>query len=171
MLTAANIKKLLKELNGELADKDIKGEIGLCGGAVMCLVFKARPSTKDIDAIFEPTKEIREAAKKVAKRHALPDSWLNDAAKSYFISDPPRQNVLELSHLRVWAPKAEYMLAMKCVSARFDTADLDDVRFLIVHLNLKKRVEVFDIVEKYYPKKMISPKTQFVIEELMEESR
>ena len=171
MLTAANIKKLLKELNGELADKDIKGEIGLCGGAVMCLVFKARPSTKDIDAIFEPTKEIREAAKRVAKRHALPDDWLNDAAKSYFILNPPRQNVLELSHLRVWAPKVEYMLAMKCVAARFDTADLDDVRFLIVHLNLKKRVEVFDIVEKYYPKKMIPPKTQFVIEELMGESR
>ena len=63
------------------------------------------------------------------------------------------------------------MLAMKCVAARFDTADLDDVRFLIVHLNLKKRVEVFDIVEKYYPKKMIPPKTQFVIEELMGESR
>ncbi|MDP2600726.1 MAG: DUF6036 family nucleotidyltransferase [Deltaproteobacteria bacterium] len=169
MLTAKNIKKLLKELNEELAIKNVLGEIGLCGGAVMCLVFKARSSTKDIDAIFEPTKEIREAAKRVAKRHSLSDGWLNDAAKSYFVSDPPRQSVLELSHLRVWAPKAEYMLAMKCVAARFDTADLDDVRFLIDYLELKQRAKVFEIIEQYYPKKIIPSKTQFVIEELMEE--
>jgi hypothetical protein len=28
--------------------------------------------------------------------------------------------------LIVWAPQAEYMLAMKCISARFDSQDLDD---------------------------------------------
>ncbi len=32
----------------------MKGEICLKKGTVMCLVFKARSATKDVDAIFEP---------------------------------------------------------------------------------------------------------------------
>jgi hypothetical protein len=168
MLTSTQIKSLFKELNSELAKKNIRGEVGICGGAVMCLVFKARASTKDVDAIFAPTQEIRAAAKNVARRHQLPADWLNDAAKNYFLTDPPRQTVLEFSHLRVWAPLAAYMLAMKCISARFDTHDLDDIRFLVQKLHLKTVAAVFEIVEKYYPRKSIPPKTQFVIEELME---
>lgn len=168
MLTATQIKSLFKELNSELARKDIRGEVGICGGAVMCLVFKARAATKDVDAIFAPTQEIRAAAKNVARRHQLPADWLNDAAKSYFLADPPRQTVLEFSHLRVWAPPAAYMLAMKCISARFDIHDLDDIRFLVQKLRLKTTAAVFEIVEKYYPRHAVPPKTQFVIEELME---
>ena len=62
MLTAEKIRELLAALNEELGARDVVGEIGLCGGAVMCLVFQARPATKDVDGIFEPTREIRAAA-------------------------------------------------------------------------------------------------------------
>ena len=71
MLDVAMIKKLLKALNDELALKDVVGEIGMCGGAVMCLVYHARPATKDVDAIFEPTREIRNASKVVARKFGL----------------------------------------------------------------------------------------------------
>ena len=60
MLDIQTMRKLFHALNGELGKKDVVGEIGLCGGAVMCLVFKARAATKDVDAIFKPTQEIRE---------------------------------------------------------------------------------------------------------------
>src|SRR5262249_2982366 len=73
-----------------------------------------------------------------------------------------------MSHLRIWAPTAEYMLAMKCISARFDTHDKDDVIFLIRLLKLKKTSQVFSIIEKYYPHSKIPSKTQFLIEEVME---
>jgi hypothetical protein len=168
MLDVSTIRKLLTELNERLKARDVVGEIGLCGGAVMCLVFKARAATKDVDGIFEPTKEIREAAKDVAREYDLPENWLNDAAKAWFLSDPPRIPVLELPNLRVWAPTADYMLAMKCISARFDSHDADDVKFLVKHLALKKPAEVFAIVEKYYPKKQIPPKTQYLIEEILQ---
>lgn len=168
MLNVERIKELFKALDAELKRKGVIGEVGICGGAVMCLVFQARASTKDVDGIFEPTSEIRDAAKIVARRMGEAEDWLNDAAKGFFHSDPPREDVLNLPNLRVWAPTAKYMLAMKCVSARFDGHDLDDVTFLIEYLGLKTPKAVFSIIEKYYPKRLIPAKTQFLIEEILE---
>lgn len=170
MLGVKLIRDLFKSLNEELARKNVVGEVGICGGAVMCLVYKARGSTKDVDAIFEPVKEIRQASKTVAKKFGLDEGWLNDAVKGFFHVDPPKEDVLNLSHLRVWAPSAEYMLAMKCISARFDTLDSDDTVFLINYLGLKHAEEVFKIIAKYYPNNKIPAKTQFWIEEIMDKN-
>lgn len=170
MLTIERIRELFSALDKELAKQGVIGEVGICGGAVMCLVFQARRATKDVDAIFEPTREIRAAAKAVATRLSVPEDWLNDAAKAFFHADPPREDVINLPHLRVWAPTAEYMLAMKCISARFDSSDLDDTRFLIEYLQLKSPTDVFQIIEAYYPKRLIPPKTQFLIEEILPDS-
>lgn len=168
MLSTQEIRELLTALDEELATRDVVGEVGLCGGAVMCLVFKARPATKDVDAVFEPTREIREAVAAVARRLGMPEDWLNDAAKGFFLSDPPRVPVLELPHLRVWAPTAEYMLAMKCVSARFDTKDRDDVAFLIRHMDIGSADDVLKIVSRFYPRERIPAKARFLVEELFE---
>ncbi len=169
MLDANTILNLFRALNAELATRGVKGEIGICGGAVMCLVFKARASTKDVDAIFEPTREIRDASRAVAAHLRVPEDWLNDAAKGYFLTPPPTHNLLELPNLRVWAPQAEYMLAMKCISARFDSHDLDDARFLLNHLSVKTVDQACHIIEQYYPRKLIPPKTQYLLEELLGE--
>jgi len=168
MLDVTTIKRLFKALNEELAKKNVIGEVGICGGAVMCLVFHARKATKDVDAIFEPTKEIRAASHTVAKKFGLDEGWLNDAVKGYFHADPPREDVMNLSHLRVWAPSAEYMLAMKCISARFDTMDGEDTCFLISYLQLRRPEDIFKLIAKYYPHNKIPAKTQFWIEEIMD---
>lgn len=171
MLTQALIRKLFTALNAELKKKGVIGEIGICGGAVMCLVFNARASTKDVDGIFEPTQEIREAAREAAKRCNLQEEdthWLNDAAKAYFFKDPPKTTILELSHLRVWAPSPEYMLAMKCFSARFDGHDKEDVHFLLKHLKIKTPEAALEIVETYCPKKLVPPQTELLIRELLQ---
>lgn len=166
MLSADRIRELFHALDGALRTRGVVGEVGLCGGAVMCLVFEARQATKDVDAVFKPTAAIREAAKEVAGKLGASEDWLNDAAKGFFHADPPKQTVLDLPNLRVWAPAADYMLAMKCVAARFDTHDLDDVKFLLKHLRLSSPEDVFATIEAYYPRRLIPAKTQFLVEEL-----
>ena len=168
MLDVPMIKTLFHSLSEELGKQGVNGEVGICRGALMCLVFQSRKSTKDIDAVFHPTEEIRKASKAVAKQFGISTDWLNDAAKAYFHVDPPREEVLEYPYLRVWAPRADYMLAMKCISARFDTHDLEDVMFLLKYLQLNKKEKVFQLIEKYYPQKSVPPKTRFLVEELLE---
>lgn len=168
MLDEKQIQNLFFKLNNKLSARGEVAEVGIVGGAVMCIVFHARKATRDIDAIFRPTKVVRDIVRVIADEENLPSDWLNDAAKGYIQGSFARQDVLILSHLRVWAPEPKYMLAMKCISARWDTSDRDDVVFLIQYLKIKSAKEVFKIIEKYYPKNRIPAKTQFLIEELFE---
>ena len=161
VLSGDRIRELFAALDQELAKRSVVGEVGLLGGAVMCLVFRARESTRDVDAVFAPTREIRDAARSVARTYDVPDDWLNDAAKGFVVSSPPRIQVLDLPNLRVWAPTAEYMLAMKCVSARFDTHDAGDVAFLIRHLGLVAPEQVFERIARYYPHERVPPRSPF----------
>jgi hypothetical protein len=161
------IIEYLRMVNEELEHRNCKGEICLYGGAVMCLVFDSRPSTKDVDAIFEPSRLIKEIAQKVAVEKNLPDDWLNDGVKG-FIVEHPRQVFLELSNLTVFTADPEYLLAMKSLAARIDSTDNGDIRFLIQKLGLVSPEQVFGVVQKYYPKNQIRPATQYFIEELFE---
>ncbi len=169
MLTTKKITALFEELNMSLAKRSEVGEVGIVGGAVMCLVFNARAATRDVDAIFQPADLIRKLAAQIGEKRNLPLDWLNDAAKGFIQGNFNREDVLNLSNLRVWAPEAKYMLAMKCISARWDTYDRDDVKFLIRHLRLSDSQSVFKIIEHYYPKKQIPTKTQFFIDEVFEQ--
>ncbi len=164
-MTAEEITRYLTELNDELRSANIKGEVTIYGGAVMCLVYDARPATKDVDAIFRPSSEIRALIQRIAERNGLPPDWLNDGLKGYLVSHPQRI-LLDLSNLKVFVPEPDYMLAMKALSARADTFDQTDVRILIDVLGLTVPAEVFAILEKYYPRQQIKPATQYFIEEI-----
>jgi hypothetical protein len=166
-MTAEEITQYLTELNEERRLMDIKGEVSLFGGALMCLVYDARPATKDVDAIFKPTSEIRIAIVRIAARHGLNEDWLNDAVKGYWAKHKERV-LFDLSNLTVFVPEPDYLLAMKAIAARDPFYDREDVRRLIEILGLKKPQDVFAIIEKYYPKNQIKPATQYFIEEIFE---
>ncbi len=161
--------KAFHHLSEKLGQRGTKGEIGIVGGAAMVLAFNARAATKDVDAIFKPASEIREAAKEVALKLKLPEDWLNDAVKGYLPGAPKAKRILFAEdHLSVWVPEAEYLLAMKSISARFDSADSHDIAVLIKHLGLKDPDAALNVVEAYYPRERVPPKTRFFIEELFE---
>jgi len=46
--------KYFEEINQHLVSQNMYGEILITGGAALTLVFGARDSTRDIDAVFHP---------------------------------------------------------------------------------------------------------------------
>src|SRR6266567_35731 len=135
-MTAEKIKRYLSELNEELRSMDVKGEICLYGGAVMALAYNARPDTEDVDAIFEPVRHIRIAARKVAEKNGLEIGWLNNAVEM-FLTTHDKKILLDMSHLKIYVPPPDYLLAMKTLSARANTMDRDDLKVLISDLRLE----------------------------------
>jgi Nucleotidyltransferase of unknown function (DUF6036) len=166
-VNAAEIKGYLTELNEELRSMDVKGEICLDGGAVMALAYNARPDTDDVDAIFEPVRYIRRAAGHVAERHGLEKGWLNHAVKMFVVSHQKRI-LLDLSHLKVYMPTPDYLLAMKVLSARVNTMDRADLEVLIRELGLKSPDEALTIVKHYYPHKEVKPAARKLVQELFD---
>ncbi len=168
-LTRSDIERLFKLLNEELARVEVEGELYVVGGAVMCLALDARPATRDVDAFFKPTKLIREAAARVAARTGLSESWLNDAVKGYLSSRGEFDAFLELSHLRVFVARPEYLLAMKCAAMRLgeEFRDLDDVQYLLRYLNISNAAEALTVVTKYFDESQLLPKTRLALEELL----
>ena len=165
MIDRHQIKKLLQRLDEILGSDGVKGELCLYGGALMCLVYDARPATKDVDAVFEPSTKIREAAAQVADEFNLRKDWLNDAVKG-FMAAHTQKIIYDLPNLKIYRPEPDYLLAMKALASRVESTDKKDIHFLIQKSELHSPDEVFKIIENYYPKKRIRPATQFFIEEL-----
>jgi len=170
-LSRADMIRLFERLNADLANQRVAGELYLVGGAVMCLVFDARPSTKDLDGYFQPTRAVREAAARVAEASGVDEDWLNDAAKGFLSSTGDFHGYLELSNLRVMTATPEYLLAMKCLAMRLgeEFHDEDDVRYLLRYLNVRRYESALEIVARYYPLDRIPQKTLYALEEILEE--
>src|SRR5688500_4017016 len=96
----------------------------------MCLVFTARPATKDFAAIFEPVQFIGKAITKIADCHDLRPDWLNLAVKM-FVVEHEKLILFDFPNLKVYVPTADYLLAMKVLAARAETEDVSDIKFLL----------------------------------------
>ena len=173
MLTREQILAALAALNERMRVRDLHGELGLVGGAAMVLAFQARASTKDVDAIFSPTAEIRAAVAEVARELDISPDWLNDGVKG-FVS--PRADFVEadlprFSHLRITFPTPEYLLAMKVLASRAvgegERGDGEDIATLCRWLAISDAERVMDIVLRYYPASQISPRAVFLVREIL----
>lgn len=169
MLSANRIRELFELLNGLLCEEDVIGEVYVVGGAVMALAFAARPATNDVDAVFVPRETVRRLARKAGRDAGVDEDWLNDAAKGFLAAGGEFSPWLELTHLRVFMPVPEYLLAMKCVAFRLgpEFRDEDDVRYLLRYLNVECAEQALAIVERYFPADQIPPKTRFALQEIL----
>jgi len=168
--TKSDIRRLFLALDEELAREQTLGELYVVGGAVMCLALDARDSTKDVDAFFRPTAVIRRAAAAVAARLGVHEGWLNDAVKGFLGPRSAFAPFLELAHLRVFVAEPHYLLAMKCVAMRLgeEFHDLDDVRYLLRHLNINSSMDALAIVLRYFDEEHVPLKTRLALEELLD---
>ena len=169
MLSKRDIERLFRLLNEELKNISIQGELYLVGGAVMCLAFNARPSTKDVDGYFRPASKVQEAAKRVATKAGISENWLNDGVKGYLSEKGGFCSYLALSHLKVFVAKSEYLLAMKCLAMRIgeEFHDLEDIRYLLRNLNIETYQQALAVITEYYPQERFPQKTLYALEELL----
>lgn len=168
-LSRQDMHRLFDLLDAELAADDTEAELHVVGGAVMCLALDARESTRDVDALFRPSTRVREAAARVAAEAGLPASWLNDAAKGFLSPRGSFDPFLDLGNLKVFVAQPRYMLAMKCAAMRLgeEFHDLDDIRYLLRHLNITSTEEALEVVTTYFDESQLFPKTRLMLEELL----
>ena len=171
-LSKADIRRLFELLNDELRQAETVGELFLVGGAVMCLAYGARASTREVDALFRPPEKVREAAARSAIKAGIDTHWLNDAVKGFMSAHGEFALYLELDHLRVMTAQPEYLLAMKCLAMRIGAEfhDEEDVRFLLRLLDVRSYEHALRIVTKYYPLERLAQKTLCALEDLLPHS-
>jgi hypothetical protein len=174
-LSRETIVTALARLNDELKRRDVLGELCLFGGAVMVLTFQTRPTTKDVDAIFQPTEDFRRAAATVGDEFGLSADWLNDGVKGWISAcgETTEAGLPQFSHVHITRPTAAYLLAMKALASRAagpeGKGDRDDIAMLIGHLELPNPPAVFALIERFYPSQHILPKTEYLIREIFDE--
>jgi hypothetical protein len=168
-LTEWDIRRLFGLLNDELRRADTEGELFLVGGAVMCLAYAARPSTQDVDALFRPARQVREAAARVAVQAGVRPDWLNDGVKGFLSERGEFRAFLELDHLRVMVAQPEYLLSMKCLALRIgaESHDEDDVRYLLRHLDIGNYQQAIAMITRFYPLERFPQKTLYALGELL----
>jgi predicted nucleotidyltransferase len=169
LLDAEQIRQLLTDLGARLADRGIEARLFLVGGAAMALAFSRRRVTRDLDAVFEPKREIYEEAGNLARERGLPEDWLNDGVKGLLPGKTqPIEGTSSFSApgIRVGVASAEYLFAMKAMAARQET-DGDDLRTLATELRIKDVRQALDLVERFYGVEQLTMKTQLVLEDIL----
>jgi hypothetical protein len=169
MLPRERILALFAEMDAELLAAGVRGDIFIVGGAAMAVAYDARPSTRDVDAIWHPSSEVRAAAARVASRHDdLDGDWLNDGVKGFLPGSDPgvRRVVYDGDGLSVAAASPEYLLATKLLASRVGR-DEDDVLMLLDLCGLTAVEDGLDVVERYYPGRPVEAKVRFFLEDLL----
>jgi hypothetical protein len=168
LLDRDTIVEALGRLNQHLAARGERAELFLVGGAVMCLVHKARPATKDVDGWFTSPQAMRDAARAVAAEMQLDEGWLNDAAKAFLPDHPGYEAWEALSNLTISTVDARTLLAMKCAAGRTE-ADAADIRFLADLLGLQSAEAVLQVVLDYFPADRLPVRVRLLLEEMFDD--
>lgn len=179
VLTKEDILNAFEEIGGMAKEQGVIVDIGVYGGSAIALQWEFRQSTRDVDiVVFGDPKFLRETAAIVAVRHGWPENWINDAVKGFVSARQDVQLYVEFPRgaenpgLRVFTPTPEYMLAMKCMAMRTgekeNRSDIDDIKNLVRITGIKSPQDILAIVEKYYPAKLVTPRTLFGIQEILD---
>lgn len=165
--TRTRIIAALEALGEELASEGIRGQLFIVGGAAMALAYSTRRVTRDIDAVFEPTAAVYQAAERVAERLGLPEDWLNDGVKG-FLPGADREAVPlpEVTGIEVTTASPRYLLAMKLLAMRFGEDD-DDIRILLRQTGIHSADEALALVARMYPHREPPLKTRLFLEEIL----
>lgn len=115
LMGAEQIRTLLTELGARLDARGIEARLFLVGGAAMALAYSRDRVTRDLDAVFEPKREVYDEGARVANDFGLPENWLNDSVKGLLPDrSPPIEGTgsFAAAGIRVGGASSEYLFAM-----------------------------------------------------------
>lgn len=152
LFDASELHRAFTALAVKLQHRNVVGQVHVVGGAAMLLAYNPdRLATRDVDALFGPDGPMIAAIHEVAAENNWPTTWLNNQAAVYVARSPGEGiRVFDHPHLQVAATPADHLLAMKVLAARA-VRDADDLRFLVDYLGLTSAVQVWAVVERFFP--------------------
>lgn len=154
--TSENMDMYLKELAKKykkLSGRGMPAEIILIGGAAILANYGFRESTYDMDALIDASSAIDNAINSVGDEFGLPNGWLNaDFVKTKSYTPKLRQysvHYKEFSRiLEIRTVQAEYLVAMKMVSARQYKNDLSDIIGIVAEHQKRDKPLTFEMIER-----------------------
>lgn len=181
LFTSENLDTYLKALAKEykkLSGKGMPAEIILIGGAAILANYGFRESTYDMDALISASSVMEEAINHVGDEYGLPNGWLNtDFMKTKSYTPKLRQYSVHYKEfgriLEIRTIKAEYLIAMKMVSARQYKNDLSDIIGIIAEHQRREMPLTFDMIrravlELYESERLISEDTWTLVKAVLE---
>ena len=160
---------LLTSLNTELTSHKTEVEFYFLGGAVIFQAFAASPPTAHIDAMFQPGEVVRDATRRIATREALADDWVHECIRTLMGGGVDSEAYVELSHVRVFLPRPEYVLAVKCAARRLgdDFHEMEDARYVLRAMNVRSAHQALSVVTQYFTERQLAPDTRTALEGLI----
>lgn len=172
-LDRGDLLDLLDRVAAEAERRSVRLEMFVVGGGAMALAYNTRRTTGDLDAVFEPKQIAYEIAERVASEveHLdLSPDWLNDGVKAFLPGDDPNAVVFyERAGLAIRVASPRYLFVLKSMAAR--ESDEDDLRVLFPLCEFASSDEALDAIEAAYPRHVIKPNVQYLVEQLAAECR
>jgi hypothetical protein len=179
-LTAEAIHDAFMELGAQALVDGKVIDLAIYGGSALMLASNFRIATQDVDAVAVRDQDyVNRLAAELAARRDWRSDWLNDGVRTYL---SPNLEGVERHHelfraypseqspgLRVFVPSAEYILAMKLMAMRIDSAAADDLRDILNLLDvveLKSEEEAVAFAASFYPEARISGRLRLGLREL-----
>jgi uncharacterized protein (DUF1778 family) len=147
-------------LNGELRRAGVSAELCAVGDRVLTVAYTAEPDTRSISALFQPPDRLRDAIDAtvrpagVAEAGGADATWLARLARpdpaGGTEADPTA--FVELSNLRLYSARPDYVLAVKCATLRLGRdADTErDILYLLRYMGVGATSDALAIVGRFF---------------------
>ena len=154
--TTENIDQYMKALAKayrKLGGRNTPAEIILIGGAAVLTSYGFREATYDIDAIITASSVMKDAIRAVGDEFNLPNGWLNEDFRKTASYSPKLVQYSQYYKsfygvVTIRTVTAEYLIAMKMMSARQYKNDLSDIVGIIGEHQRKGTPLTFDRIDR-----------------------
>lgn len=160
ILSKESILDILDRLNKELSNRGEVLDITIYGGSSLCLLTSFRDSTYDIDTLSSDNKLLKDCLISIG----ITGDLVNTDIDAFINKIEDLQVYKKYSNLTVNVPTLEYLVALKCRSAR--NKDLNDLRHLCKILDVKDLNDLKSIFIRYYSPIMFNDRRIRVLKEI-----